>query len=249
LKEFNYLLRIEYAGTNYFGWQKQKNVPTVQGILEECLRVILKEKIKLIGSGRTDAGVHALNQGANFISKREVEEDKLRYQINSFTPDDILVKEIKGVNIDFHARRSAIEREYQYFILNRRFSSAFFSRFSYLVPQGLDLGKMQEAAELILGEHNFYPFCFDVNKINETVREVTFIEVSKEQDWVIVKIRANSFLYKMVRNISGILVQIGKGEASSELFERMFKNKRKFSKYILPPDGLFLTDVRFKNFD
>ena len=245
MKRINYLLRIEYIGTNYFGWQKQKDVQTVQGVLEECLRIIFKEKIKLIGSGRTDTGVHALNQGANFISSKKIEEDKLRYQINSLTPGDIVIKEVKEVEKDFHARRSAVEREYRYFILNRRFPSAYFSNYSHLVPEKLEIKEMKEATKYFIGKHNFYPFCLGENSVDETIRKVTFMDVSKENDWVMIEIKANSFLHKMVRIISGILVQIGKGKCSSGLVEELFENKKKYNKHILPPHGLFLSDVRF----
>ncbi|HSN72884.1 MAG TPA: tRNA pseudouridine(38-40) synthase TruA, partial [Steroidobacteraceae bacterium] len=204
---------IEYDGTAYNGWQRQRTGLGVQARLEEALSEVANEPVEVTCAGRTDTGVHASGQVAHFDSRAVRSERGWLLGANSNLPDDICVTWVKPVAADFHARYSATARRYRYRILNRLVRSALYRRRAWWVHRDLDDRRMHRAAQALLGEHDFSAFRAAGCQASHAVREVTDIRVSRDGDWVSLDITANAFLQHMVRNITGTLVAIGSGDA------------------------------------
>ncbi|ACO03530.1 MAG TPA: tRNA pseudouridine(38-40) synthase TruA [Persephonella sp.] len=242
-KNHNYKLVIMYIGKNYHGWQKQPKHRTVQGVLEEKLKVLFKEDIVLIGSGRTDAGVHALGQVANFktISYRKPEEI-YRY-LNATLPRDISVKSVEEVPLSFHARFSAKGKTYIYRIYTK--PDPFLHGFGWYISKKLDLKGMLEALEIVKKSKDLR----SLSKKGEYLREdVEIRELSMTYDGKIIEIQitASHFLRYMVRKIVGHVVQIGLGSLSIQEFENIIEAKDPTKGlFIAPPEGLFLKEVYY----
>lgn len=209
----NWLMTIEYDGRGYCGWQRQPTGRTVQAELEKALSIAVREPVKVKGAGRTDAGVHALGQAANFISSTSIDSGRLLWQLNAILPNDIVVRTIAEAPADLDARRSAVNRVYAYFVLNRPFPSAFWRPYSWWVAKPLDIGAMAEAANPLVGVHDFS--AFTVAKEGEMRRDLRRINVGPEgsvEGLVRIEIEANAFLHHMVRLIVGTLVEVGVGK-------------------------------------
>jgi tRNA pseudouridine38-40 synthase len=243
----NIKLVIEYDGTNYQGWQVQSKGQTIQGVLEEKLSLLTGETIPLIGSGRTDAGVHAIAQVANFKTKSRMDILSIQRALNSLLPPDIVIQEVEEMEEDFHARRGASSKVYEYRILNRTLRSTFYRMYAWHIPQKLDLREMEEATQWLIGEHDFSSFRSVGTPTRTTVREVVRAEWKKGHDGLIrFEIEANGFLKQMVRAIIGTLVEVGKGKISSEEFQKIIiSGDRKKAGPTAPALGLFLKEVKY----
>jgi len=242
----NIKLAIEYDGTNYHGWQVQPNGQTIQEILELALEKLLGVRCRINGSGRTDAGVHALGQVANFICPDPVDLRRLHKGLNALTPADIVVKEVESVPDSFDARRDAKSRIYLYRIWNRRVPSAFHRRFSWHVYEALDLSSMQEAIRCLEGEHNFASFQAAGCEARHAVRTVYANSFDCEGDFLVYSIEATAFLRHMVRNIVGTLVEVGRGERSPADFTGLLAAQdRTLAGPTAPAQGLFLAEVKY----
>jgi tRNA pseudouridine38-40 synthase len=240
-------LLIEYDGTHYLGWQVQAKGATIQGKIEEALSLLTREEVHLIGSGRTDAGVHAFEQVAHFRTQSSLNIRSIQKAMNSLLPRDILIKKAEEAEEDFHARRQSRSKVYEYRILNRELRSVFYHGYAWHIPRGLDLGEMEKAAEHLLGEHDFSAFRSVGTPTRTPVRRVIRVEWKKERDGLIrFEIEANGFLKQMVRAIVGTLVEVGKGKLSSEDFRSVLLSRdRAKAGPTAPAHGLFLKKVKY----
>ena len=206
-----YKLTIEYAGTKYSGWQKQKNARTVQGELERAIGEVLRDKqFEFMGSGRTDAGVHALRQVAHLEIRKPLPAETLRRGVNDGLPADIHVLAVDTVPHRFHARHSAVARTYLYQIARRR--TAFAKNFVWWVREPLDVGRMRDAAARFQGMHDFQAFSDDDPDETSTDVLVDDVTVGEDGDLILVRVGGSHFIWKMVRRMVGVLVEVGKGQ-------------------------------------
>jgi len=241
-------LELEYEGTRYRGWQIQHNAKSIQGELQDVARDLFAGKFELFGAGRTDAGVHALRQVAHLKVpelRANVTPLQIRHGFNDLLPHDINILTVSNAPDDFHARRDAIGRYYIYRISTRR--TAFGKNFVWWIKDRLDAKLMAEAAELLVGKHDFVSFCeLEEGKKQSTVVKVDHAQVWVEGDLICFRIGASHFLWKMVRRIVGLLAEIGRGNMSVEQFERLLNFKSDAAaKHTAPPSGLFLEKVLY----
>ncbi len=238
-------LVIEYQGTRYRGWQEQTNARTVQGELRKAAQTLLGERPEIIGAGRTDAGVHALKQVASLRTRDLRPAAKLRQDLNDLLPADINILELAAATQGFHARHDAIERFYLYQISTRR--RALAKPFIWWVKDRLDTEKMGAAAALLPGRHDFAAFCEKSAANASTLVEVTRSELAVQEDLILFRIGASHFLWKMVRRIVGLLVEVGKGRGTPAELQRLLKDPSKsVAEWTAPPSGLFLELVRYE---
>ncbi len=237
---------IEYDGTAYNGWQRQRTGLGVQARLEDAISDVADERIEVTCAGRTDTGVHASGQVGHFDTDSDRSERGWLLGANSNLPDDINVTWVKPVADDFHARFSATARSYKYVILNRLVRSALYRRRAWWVHQALDHERMHEAAQELLGEHDFSSFRAAGCQASGPVREVQSITVRRDGDWVILEVTANAFLQHMVRNITGTLVAIGSGEEEIDWIKAVLEHRdRTRGGVAAPPHGLTLVRVDY----
>ena len=238
---------IEYDGTDFCGFQYQPGVPTIQGELERVISRIVKEEVTVYGSGRTDAGVHAAGQVVNFRTGGSIPVNKLCIAMNSLLPPSIAALEASEVDEAFHARYSAKSRLYHYDILNRETRSAIEGRFCWHVRWPLDVDAMDEAAQCLLGVHDFTSFASaDRDDEGSRVRNVSEIGVRRAGEHVLLTIRANAFLRSMVRAIVGTLVEVGLGKRPRlEIREVLDARDRARAGKTAPPQGLCLVEVEY----
>jgi tRNA pseudouridine38-40 synthase len=242
----NIKLTIEYDGTNYHGWQVQPNRKTIQEILETVIETVLGAKTRVRAGGRTDAGVHALGQVANFICSDDIDPLRLQRGLNALTPEDIVVKKIEIAPDSFDARRDARSRIYQYRIWNYPWPSAFHRRFSWHIPYPLNLSVIQGGIRFLEGEHNFASFqAADCDAIH-SVRRIYRTSLGMEDGVLVYTIEATAYLRHMVRNIVGTLVELGRVEQSPEAFVRILEARdRKQAGPTAPAHGLFLMEIKY----
>ena len=249
----NFKLQIEYDGTHYYGWQVQngKNVSyqankTIQFVLEKTLRKILQEDIKLTVAGRTDSGVHALAQVANFKSHTKIPLSRLSWAINCLLPDDIKVTRINKVGLDFNSRFCAKSKTYRYTILNRRYSSPLLASRVYFFHYPLDVSLMRREAKLLIGRHNFKAFQATEIRQRNPLRTIKQIKIIKKDNFIYIDIQADSFLYNMVRSIVGTLLEIGRGRFPQGSMAKIMESRnRKLVGPTLPAKGLCLVKVKY----
>ncbi|MCM8795261.1 MAG: tRNA pseudouridine(38-40) synthase TruA [Candidatus Omnitrophica bacterium] len=244
----NLKLEIEYDGTNYCGWQVQKRAkkPSIQEVIEKTLHKIIQEKVKLIGSGRTDSGVHALGQVANFKTKSNIPLKKLQYALNSNLPSDIVIKKIKEEKPNFHSRFSAKTKLYRYTILNRKYPSVSLRNFVYFSPYPLDIKIMRKESRILLGRHNFRSFSSSDKKTKNMLRTIKKISIVKIKDLIYIDIEADGFLYNMVRNIVGTLIELGRKKLPPGSMKKiLYAYDRKGAGPTAPAKGLCLLKVRY----
>ncbi|MFC0180103.1 tRNA pseudouridine(38-40) synthase TruA [Thorsellia kenyensis] len=243
---FYYAMGIEYDGARYHGWQKQSHAKTVQGEVEAALSSIANEPININCAGRTDAGVHATCQLINFNTHAKRELGAWTLGVNSKLPDDIAVKFIKPVTIDFHARFSATARQYRYVIFNDRLKPAILPYGVTQCYEPLNEKIMHDAAQDLLGEHDFTSFRAITCQSHTPFRNVHSISVHRFDKYVVIEIKANAFLHHMVRNIAGSLMEIGKNHQPKEwLGELLLLRDRKLAAPTAKPYGLYLVDVDY----
>jgi tRNA pseudouridine38-40 synthase len=240
-------LLIEYDGTNYQGWQVQPECPTIQGILEEKLSRLTGERIHLIGSGRTDSGVHALGQVAHFKTQCRMDICTIQRALNSLLPHDIVIQKVEEVDEGFHARKHSKSKVYEYRILNRNLRSAFHRGYVWHIPQKLNLMEMKKATQGLIGEHDFSAFRTVGSPTRTAVRRVIRAEWQRGREGLIrFEIEANGFLKQMVRSIIGTLVEIGKGRMKASDFKKILNSKdRTEAGPTAPAHGLFLKEVKY----
>lgn len=243
-------LTIEYDGTNYLGWQIQAKGATVQGVIEEKLKHITGERIHLIGSGRTDSGTHALGQVAHLRTENRMEVFSIQKALNSLLPLDIVIQKAEEVKEDFHARKEAKSKVYEYRILNRDFRSAIGRDYVWHIPQKLDLKAMRQATRHLIGEHDFSSFRSVGTPTKTAVRRIIRVEWKRGSGGLLrFEIEASGFLKQMVRAIVGTLVETGKGKISPEEFQKIIESKdRKKAGPTAPAQGLFLKEVKYDGF-
>lgn len=239
-------LGIEYDGTAYNGWQRQKVGIGVQERVEEALSRVANHGVETVCAGRTDTGVHALAQVVHFDTQSEREPRGWLLGTNSNLPDDINATWIRWVSDDFHARFSALSRTYRYLILNRPVRSALHRHRAWWVHQSLDLDAMREASQSLLGKHDFSAFRAAGCQASTPVREVSAIDIEAENEWISVTIVANAFLQHMVRNVVGLLVSVACGESPVSRVQSVLDSlDRRTGGVTAPPHGLTLTAVSY----
>ena len=230
------------------GWQKQPNKLNIQGEIEKAISNIIHEDVELIGSGRTDAGVHSLGQVANFKTNSEFPIEKIPIALNSQLKNSIVIKKAEEVDERFHSRYNAKYKTYRYIINNSKTGTAIYRNLEYCYPFELDVEKMKEAAKAFEGEHDFKAFKSSGTSGKNSVRIIYKAEVRKNGERVIIELTGNGFLYNMVRIISGTLLDVGIGKIQpEEIKEIIDKKDRKNAGKTLPAHGLYLVSVEYKN--
>ncbi|MFH1848521.1 MAG: tRNA pseudouridine(38-40) synthase TruA [Candidatus Omnitrophota bacterium] len=243
----NILLTLEYDGTRYAGWQRQRRgIRTVQGALEAALKRILREKVTAVAAGRTDSGAHALAQAVSFRAGSTLALVRIQRALNVTLPRDIRVKKIRRVPEDFSARFNASSKTYYYYIYNGPFCPVFMREYCWYLSRPLDVGSMRSAARRLLGRHDFKPFQARDKKERASVCRVKDIRVRKEGSIIRIEITADFFLYKMVRNIAGFLADVGMGKITPGETTRTLRQGRRLSPWqTAPARGLFLKRVKY----
>ncbi|HOE57599.1 MAG TPA: tRNA pseudouridine(38-40) synthase TruA [Bacillota bacterium] len=244
----NIKLIIEYDGTNYCGWQTQKNGPSIQAEIEKSLEKLTGEAVRIHGSGRTDAGVHARGQVANFMTDSTIPGDKFSYALNNLLPRDIVIKDSTEVSPDFHARFCAVGKKYSYLVLNSRFPTALLRNYAYHINycERLDIEKIKKAAEAFIGTHDFSGFMAAGSKITDAVRTIYDISVENEKNLICISYKANGFLYNMVRIITGTLLYTGIDKICPEDIKDIILSKdRERAGITAPACGLYLEEVYY----
>jgi tRNA pseudouridine38-40 synthase len=241
---------LEYNGTNYAGWQQQKNAKTVQGTLIDCFRDVFKKSkgdnhfSDLQGSGRTDKGVHAIEQVAHIECITMLGPEILKMKMNDILPSDINILEIEKAGKSFHARHSALARQYLYVISKRR--TAFDKKYVWWVRDKLNTGYMKDAAGLFKGMHDYASFSEKQPEDKSTLVDVHNITITEDNDKIFLRIKASHFLWKMVRRITGVIVEAGRGDLKLEDIQSFLKNySNEPAHFTAPPSGLFLEKVYY----
>ena len=240
----NYKLLIQYDGSNYSGWQIQKNSNSIQQIITESLEILTKEKINLIGSGRTDSGVHAFGQAANFRSELDMDIYRFKHSLNSILPSDILVSAMEEVDPEFHARFDAKKRTYLYLITQTR--SPFYKNYSYFYPRKIDIERLNSLSRLFLGEKDFTSF----SKKNEEIenKDCTVFKAfwRKKGEVILFSIQANRYLRGMVRTIVGTLLNAQVQTNQETFIQEIFNSQNREDAFeSVPAKGLFLYKVEY----
>ena len=240
----NLRLDICYDGTRYRGWQRLPGRDdTIQGKLEATLSRILGEPIEISGSGRTDAGVHAKHQIANFHCNSTMTAEELQEQLRRYLPEDIGIHSCKDVSPRFHARLNAKEKTYLYRIWNSDAPCVFQRRYVTVFPEALDVAAMERGAEKLLGEHDFSAFCGNAKMKKSTVRFIRSIRIVRAGEELQIYVTGNGFLHNMVRIIVGTLIEVGRGERKADSLPSLFCGKRSDAGFLAPAQGLCLQEV------
>ena len=242
----NLRLDICYDGTRYRGWQRLPGKDdTIQGKIEKALSRILEEEIEINGSGRTDAGVHAKGQVANFHCESTMPAEEILENLRKYLPEDIGIYSCKEVAPRFHARLNAKEKTYRYRIWNSELPCVFERRFTAVMPEKLDLAAMEDAAKLLLGEHDFSAFCGNAKMKKSTVRKIRAITIKRRGEEIWMDFTGDGFLYNMVRILAGTLIEVGRGERRAESIPELFGGKRMEAGFLAPAQGLCLMEVEY----
>lgn len=241
---------VSYDGTNFSGSQIQPNKRTIQFEIEKAMKQIHKGKqIRIYASGRTDTGVHAKGQVFHFETDLAIPQRNWKKALNAILPDDIYVIKVEHVSLDFHAQFDAIEKEYRYFVLNRKENDIFRRNYTYFYPFEVDMDEIRQACKLFEGTHDFTSFCSARSTVKGSkVRTLYEVSCEKCDDEIIFILRGNGFLYNMVRIIVGVLLDVGSGKISTSDIEEMFRVKdRTAAGKTAPPNGLFLWAVKYED--
>ena len=243
----NIKLKIAYDGSRYYGWQRLKdNEQTIQGKLESVISEMVHSPIEIIGSGRTDAGVHAMDQIANFHTDSTMTLKEMHHYINKYLPQDIAVKEILQVPDRFHSRYHAKSKKYIYYVWNHFIHSPFHRKYSYHLPKELDVPLMKEAAAKFIGTHNFIGFSSLKKTKKSTLRTINELNILSQDNLMSFTFVGDGFLYNMIRIIVGSLVEIGLHEKELSHIDKVLeKNVRSKAGITMPPQGLFLEEVYY----
>lgn len=240
------MLTVAYDGTRYRGWQIQPNGETIEGVLNRCLSELLGEKIEVTGVSRTDSGVHALGNVAVFDTASRIPADKISYALNRSLPEDIRIQKSEEAAADFHPRRCASRKTYEYRVYCAPFplpTKRLYAHYTY-VP--LDVGLMRQAAAYLVGEHDFRSFCSTDTQAETTVRRVDALEVDQNGHEIVMRVSGNGFLYNMVRIIAGTLMEVGRGHIPPERMRDILEARdRKAAGPTAPACGLTLMEIAF----
>ena len=240
------MLTVAYDGTNYAGWQIQKNAVSIEQVLTEALSELLGEEIQLIGASRTDAGVHSMGNVAVFDTETRIPPEKISFALNARLPKDIVVQDSMEVEPDFHPRKCDSIKTYEYRILNRKFKMPQRERDTHFYHYPLDLDKMRAASSYLIGPHDFKSFCSIHAQVKSTVRTIYSIRINKEEDVIAISISGSGFLYNMVRIIAGTLIEIGAGKMEPEkMAEILAARNRKAAGPTAPAKGLTMVGIEF----
>ncbi len=243
----NFKLLLEYDGTSYFGWQVQRNSkkhPTVQGALEKAIAELFGSPLRVAGAGRTDTGVHALGQVAAFQVETRISVEKIRQALNRYLPQDILITDVAEVPLEFHPRFNALKKRYRYVIYNGIYPSVFYRRYVDHCSYALDLDLMNEAARILEGEHDFSHLVDE--KEQNKVRIVYKIEIESRKNIIHVDVTGNGFLYKMVRRMVGLLIDVARKKIKLEDVEKILQGKYNGTRVVTAPaQGLTLMEVEY----
>ena len=242
----NLRLDICYDGTRYRGWQRLAGADnTIQGKIEQCLSKILGEEIEISGSGRTDAGVHAQGQVANFHCESTMPAGQILENLRRYLPEDIGIYSCKDVSPRFHARLNAKEKTYLYRIWNSEQPCVFDRRFVTVMPETLDVKAMEKGAKLLLGEHDFSAFCANKKMKKSTVRRIEQVDIRRIGEEIQFTFTGNGFLYNMVRIMVGTLLEVGLGKRDCNSIARLYGQKREQAGLLVPAQGLCLMEVEY----
>ena len=245
---FNYLIKIEYDGTNFVGWQSQKNGKSIQDCIENALKKFFKKKTKITGAGRTDKGVHAVSQFAHFKSKKKIDNKKaFLNSINFFLKkNSISILDIKEKTENFHARFSAKLRTYEYFIINRQGALSINKNRAWHIKKKIDLKLLKKGAKLFEGTHDFSTFRAASCSAKSPIKKMVSIKINKKNDVVKIKLISKSFLQNQVRSMVGCLIYLSTGKWSFIEFKKVFKSKKRTN--CAPPApacGLYLLNIKY----
>ncbi len=239
-------LTIEYDGTNYSGWQRQINAPSIQETIENALTKLTTLKTCIVGASRTDAGVHALCQVAHFDHQSRIPSDKFAYALNTMLPQDIRIVKSEGASIDFHARFMAKRKIYRYIIHNAPHASAILRNQCAHIPMPLNVDAMGVEALSMLGTHDFAAFAASGSVVKDTVRTIYSVDVQKHENEVHILICGSGFLYNMVRILAGTLIEVGNGKRSCGAINRALTNNNRLELGITAAaKGLTLMDIQY----
>lgn len=242
----NIKLDLCYEGTRYRGWQRQSGVDnTIQGKLEQTLSRILEEPIEIYGSGRTDAGTHALNQVASFHCNSTMSCEDILKALRMYLPEDIGIYSCRDCSPRFHARLNARKKTYCYRLWNSELPCVFDRRYVQIDPREYDVEKMHEAAQQFIGQHDFSAFCANHASKKSTVRQVTAIDVERVGEEIRFTVTGTGFLHHMVRIMVGTLLEIGRGEREADSISTLFGAKRELAGELMPAKGLCLMGVEY----
>lgn len=243
----NYLVYISYDGTNYAGYQLQKNAVTVAGKLIEALSAVFGTFSSFHGCSRTDSGVHAREFAFSFKSEKILEEISVVKALNFNLPDDISVRRCEYVSDNFHARYDVVRKEYIYFLYTGKTRDPFLKNYSFFINRDLDIDKMNRAAQSLVGTHDFSAFCASGGKIEDKTRTIYSAFFEKQEELIVFRICGNGFLYKMVRLIVGTLIYISDGKIDEDKITEMLESKILTPGFAAPSRGLFLNKVYYEN--
>lgn len=242
------MLVVAYDGTKYCGWQIQPNGITIEEVLNRALTELLREPITVTGASRTDSGVHAMGNVAVFDTETRIPGEKISYALNQRLPEDIVIRESREVEGDFHPRRCVSTKTYCYKILNSRFPLPTERLYSYFVYYPLQEELMREGAVHLIGEHDFKSFCSAGSQVADTTRTIYGIQIERQGEAITIRISGNGFLYNMVRIIAGTLIRVGLGAMPpSEVKEILEKKDRSFAGPKAPAQGLILEKIEYSN--
>lgn len=243
----NFRLLLSYDGSRYRGWQRLANTDmTIQGKLEAVLSRMLDAPVDVIGSGRTDAGAHAVGQVANFHCETTLSCSQIRDYLQQYLPEDIGVISVEEAQPRFHSRYNAVRKTYQYRVWNSDVPCVFQRKYVHNVDEALDVAKMHEAAQLFLGEHDFIAFSSNKHFKKSSIRQIDCFNVERDNNEIIFTVSGNGFLYNMVRIMVGTLLEIGLGVRSKEDIPQIFAGKvRKNAGHTVPAKGLCLMEVQY----
>lgn len=241
-------LAVAYDGTNYCGWQIQPNGITIEEVLNKVISKVTGERIAVIGASRTDSGVHALGNVAVFDTETTIPAERICYALNQKLPDDIRVVSSQEVSSDFHPRYCDTEKTYEYYIINSNFIVPTKRLTNYYVSFPLDIEQMREAAQFLIGTHDFASFCNVRTDVEDTVRRIDSLDIiEKENHEIVIRITGNGFLYNMVRIIVGTLVRVGRGFYEPQQMKEILEAEcRTEAGVTAPPHGLFLVEIKYK---
>ncbi len=245
----NIKIVLEYDGSSYYGWQRQPRHPTVQELVEDGLHRLFRNRIKVRAAGRTDTGVHAKGQVISFLTSGSIPVPAIKPALNSYLPADIKVKKAQEVRLDFHAQRCALSRLYRYIIYNHPFPSPFYRNFSWHVPFSLQIENMREGSRHLIGSHDFSSFLAQGSPVYSPVREIKKVVFFVKGRLIVIYVSADSFLYRMVRNIIGTLAEVGRKRLSPiEVKKILDARDRAAGGPTAPPRGLCLVRVRYPSY-
>jgi tRNA pseudouridine38-40 synthase len=243
-----YKITVSYDGTDYAGWQVQLNGFAIQESLEKSIQTVTGEKTKVHGSGRTDQGVHARAQVAHFDLENPFKTSMFKKGLNAILPKDIRILKVEMVDPQFHARRSAVSKEYRYFIWNAEVMPPFLRRYRTHIRKRLDVKAMMKATKYLVGKHDFAAFTANPNRVVDrgTIRNLTRLEVTKRGAEIVITAKGEGFLYKMVRSLAGLLIRVGEGAVPPEDAKIILHSRKRTARVpTAPPEGLFLWHVDY----